>query len=30
LVLVKEASLSKATYIVEWNRDPNSAQAAAQ
>jgi len=29
VVLVKEASLSKATYIVEWNRDPNSAQAAA-
>jgi hypothetical protein len=29
VVLVKEASLSKAAYIVEWNRDPNSAQAAA-
>lgn len=29
VVLIREASLSKAAYIVEWNRDPNSAQATA-
>ncbi len=30
VVLVKEASLSKAAYIVEWSRNPNAAQASAQ